>query len=129
MNEHRNAAYKSGIGAKGTIVSKQRMETPVTYFYTDQERIVDVSVEFPKGLLTEFFPPVRQFGPDYKKGVPEPLTDSWLRWGKVRLIPEYKALNEKVSTPTSTPSAKTKTHTTPTPAKRTQPTSRSPIRP
>jgi hypothetical protein len=95
LNEHREVAYRTGRGVKGETISKQRMETPVTYFYTDQERIVDVSVEFPKGLLTEFFPPVRQFGPDFKKGVAEPLTGSWLRWGKVRLLPEYKTLNEK----------------------------------
>jgi hypothetical protein len=44
--------------------------------------------------LTEFYPPVRQFGPDYKKDVPEPLSKSWLRWGKVRLIPEDLVYNK-----------------------------------
>jgi hypothetical protein len=68
------------------------METPVTYFYTDRERIVDVMVEFPRGLLTEFYPPVRQFGPAYKKGQIESLENSWLRWGKIRLLPESQAL-------------------------------------
>jgi hypothetical protein len=94
LNERREIAYSRGVTGKGLVISRQRMETPVTYFYTDQERIVDVSVEFPKGLLTEFYPPVRQFGPNYKKGQPEQLEGSWLRWGKVRLLPEAKAVNE-----------------------------------
>jgi hypothetical protein len=71
------------------------METPVTYFYTDKERLVDVSVEFPRGLLTEFYPPVRQFAPAYVQGQRDPLENSWLRWGKVRLIPASKAMNDK----------------------------------
>ncbi len=50
VNDTRDRAYARGETAKGFILSKQRMETPVTYFYTDKERIVDVSVEFPKVL-------------------------------------------------------------------------------
>src|SRR5688572_1602364 len=72
-NERRALAYARGRTDKGLVISRQRMETPVTYFYTDQERIVEASVEFPKGLLTEFYPPVRQFAPAFKKGQPEPL--------------------------------------------------------
>src|SRR5581483_11455330 len=44
-----------GFG-KGSIITLQRMETPVVYFYTDKERTVDLSVQFPKGLITEWFP-------------------------------------------------------------------------
>jgi hypothetical protein len=95
VSERREVAYRTGRGDKGIIVSKQRMETPVTYFYSDRERLVDVTVEFPRGLLTEFFPPVRQFGPAYKKDEPEPLENSWLRWGKVRLLPPDKAIDPK----------------------------------
>jgi len=39
--------------------ARQRMETPVIYFYTDRPREVSVSVDFPSGLLTEFYPPPR----------------------------------------------------------------------
>lgn len=95
LNQNRHLVETGKLFTKAVVSSRQRMETPVTYFYTDQERIVDVSVEFPRGLLTEFFPAVRQFGPDYKKDQPEPLTGSWLRWGNVRLLPEGKALNDK----------------------------------
>jgi hypothetical protein len=96
ISERRDIAYRTGRGEKGTIISKQRMETPVTYFYSDRERLVDVTVEFPRGLLTEFYPPVRQFGPAYKKDQSEtPLENSWLRWGKIRLLPADKAIDPK----------------------------------
>jgi hypothetical protein len=90
LNTRRDIAYAKGVTGKGLVLSKQRMETPVTYFYTDQERIVDAWVEFPKGLLTEFYPPVRQFGPDFKPDVRDPLTGSWLRWGNIRLLPKSR---------------------------------------
>ena len=32
------------------------METPVIYFYSDHERTVDVSVDFPQGTITEWYP-------------------------------------------------------------------------
>jgi hypothetical protein len=96
VSERRDLAYARGRSDKGLVISRQRMETPVTYFYTDKERIVDVAVEFPRGLLTEFYPPVRQFGPAYKRGQAEPLENSWLRWGKVRLLPQEQAIDPKL---------------------------------
>jgi hypothetical protein len=93
--ESRDKAYARGLTVKDTVLSRQRMETPVTYFYTPKERTVDVSVEFPRGLLTEFYPPVRQFGPAYKKDQAAPLENSFLRWGKVRLLPEQQAKDPK----------------------------------
>ena len=48
---------------KGRLWGRVRMETPVTYFYTDRVRTVDVRVDFPQGLLTEFYPPVRELLP------------------------------------------------------------------
>lgn len=73
----------------------QRMETPVTYFYTPVERDVQVRVAFPQGLLTEFFPPVVELTPAPPEdagflGDPVanmPLKDGSLDWGTVRLIP------------------------------------------
>src|SRR5437667_4086504 len=41
------------------------METPVIYFYSGQERSVDVSVNFPQGLITEWFPQARDVGPSW----------------------------------------------------------------
>src|SRR2546430_1186719 len=41
---------------KGTIFGTVRMETPVLYFYAPREMTVDASVQFPKGIITEWFP-------------------------------------------------------------------------
>ena len=48
---------------KSVFVTLQRMETPVIYFYSDKEQTVDVSVEFPKGTITEWYPQADQIGP------------------------------------------------------------------
>lgn len=73
---------------KSSYRARQRMETPVTYFYTDRPREVDVRVNFPKGLLTEFYPPVKQMGPPMVHTQPAKLQDSYLDWGRVRLLPQ-----------------------------------------
>jgi hypothetical protein len=82
-----DAGDRSGYTTKSTMRSLQRMETPVTYFYTDRERVVDVTVGFPRGLLTEFYPPVRGMFPVFVKGQNEQLANSTLAWEKVKLIP------------------------------------------
>jgi len=40
-----------------------KMETPVTYFYSDEPRTVDVAVDFPKGVFTQWYPAVKSFYP------------------------------------------------------------------
>ncbi len=79
------------IFAKRRIRGRVRMETPVTYFYTDRIQDVNVSVDFPEGLLTEFYPPVKnmlpKFDPKAAYGEGEPMGKSRLDWGKVQLIP------------------------------------------
>jgi hypothetical protein len=42
--------------SKSAIVARQRMETPVIYFHSDQVFNVDVDVMFPKGNVTEWYP-------------------------------------------------------------------------
>jgi len=51
-----------GFG-KGSMIARQRMETPVIYFYSDREQTVDVTVLFPRGRITEWFPQARRIGP------------------------------------------------------------------
>lgn len=51
------------VYGKGDITCLQRMETPVIYFYADQEQRVDVSVRFPKGVITEWYPQAALIGP------------------------------------------------------------------
>ncbi len=40
----------------GAFNALQRLETPVIYFYSKEERFVDVSVMFPQGKVTEWYP-------------------------------------------------------------------------
>jgi hypothetical protein len=54
---------------KQALVTLQRLETPVIYFYSDRDETVDVSVNFPKGKITEWYPQAKQIGPSY---VPAP---------------------------------------------------------
>ncbi len=73
---------------KGRIRARIRMETPVTYFYTDEERTVRASVEFPDGLLTEFYPPVVAMEPKFDgNSGRESFGKSKLDWGEIHLIP------------------------------------------
>src|SRR5262245_12000181 len=48
---------------KAQILTLQRMETPVIYFYANKRQTVDVSVGFPSGLITEWYPQAEQIGP------------------------------------------------------------------
>ena len=76
---------------KSRIRGKVRMETPVLYFYSDRVREVDVRVDFPEGLLTEFYPPVERMLPelDYRAAMTtgEPLGGASLDWGTVTILP------------------------------------------
>ena len=63
----------------------QRMETPVIYFYSDQEQTVDVTVDFPQGIVTEWYP---QLAPAIKtKPEAMALGPKMIRWDKVRVLP------------------------------------------
>ena len=63
-------AFRKFQGALGMV----RMETPVLYFYSDREQEMSVSVDFPKGNITEFYPKAKLRG----RGVD---------WGKIRIVP------------------------------------------
>jgi hypothetical protein len=74
--------------SKVSYRAQVRMETPITYFYTEQPRDVRVRVRFPQGLLTEFYPPVAAVTPPYSALQSEPRANTALDWGTVHLIPE-----------------------------------------
>ncbi len=110
---NRQPAGVLGPGSKSVFLTLQRMETPVIYFYSDRERSVDVSVRFPQGLITEWYPQAQRIGPSVfppdklataldglvrqaglhsrvtfaslfgKKGVP----DARIEWQQLRLLP------------------------------------------
>jgi hypothetical protein len=95
-----------------------KMETPVTYFYADKEMDVDVQVDFPKGILTQWFPAVADFAPgmafDLTGQLVDPylnvnhmsfesptcldtyskLTNGKLNWGKVHVFPNSISMED-----------------------------------
>jgi hypothetical protein len=89
FNRARQVGAYNDLG-KSRYLVRERMETPVTYFYTDREREVDVKVGFPKGLLTEFYPPVKKMQPPFERQKILPVRGGELDWGTVRLIPTDK---------------------------------------
>jgi len=54
------------------------METPVIYFYADQELTADVNVRFPQGIVTEWYPQTT------------PNTNSQTRWSRISILPGLK---------------------------------------
>jgi hypothetical protein len=75
---------------KESISTLQRMETPVIYFYSDREQTVDVTVRFPQGLITEWYPQARDIGPSVitaANGVHTDLDESVIRWAGVKTTP------------------------------------------
>jgi hypothetical protein len=64
QNPGYNRQALSGLAlGKGAMITLQRMETPVIYFYSDEKQSVDVSVDFPKGVITEWYPQASKIGP------------------------------------------------------------------
>ena len=67
----------------------QRMETPVIYFHADEPVTVSATVDFPQGLVTEWFPQVAGFGP--VNGASPLMANSarsFVRWDNVKIMPK-----------------------------------------
>jgi hypothetical protein len=75
------------LGGLNRLALTSKMETPVTYFYVDRPRSVEVRVDMPKGLLTHWFPRVRSFGPPPIARPTATPAGSFLDWGRLELIP------------------------------------------
>jgi hypothetical protein len=73
---------------KFALVSEQRMETPVIYFYTDKPAELSVSVTMPDGLITEVYPPVTSAAPDSIQAA-IPAAGSSVRWDHIGIVPSY----------------------------------------
>ena len=82
----KHGARSRNAGIKPAFRTLQRMETPVIYFYADTERTVDVTVKFPQGNITEWYPQIRALPPaktnDLSRGAPREI-----HWDKVRVLP------------------------------------------
>jgi hypothetical protein len=75
-------------GGKG-LPSTIRMETPVIYFYTDEEMDVSVKVDFPKGRVTEWYPRALAVNKqtDRISEANHTVANGDVDWGKFRLVP------------------------------------------
>ena len=76
-------------GLKGSV----RMETPVIYFYAAQPTAARVSVSFPRGLFTEFYPKadVKQSGAYQNILNTSPTMLATITWPTVSIQPGSKA--------------------------------------
>ncbi len=81
---------------KGGIRSLQRMETPVIYFYSDRELTADVTVKFPDGFITEWYPQAQQIGSTTRKPLTsgtnlmvfgQSFTNGMIGWRNLRILP------------------------------------------
>jgi hypothetical protein len=59
---------------KADLTAVVRMETPVIYFYSNNEMDVSVKVDFPKGKITEWYPQAR-------------LVRTGINWGRFKVMP------------------------------------------
>jgi hypothetical protein len=84
-----NFVRERDLGGYSRAKMFTKMETPVTYFYTDRPRRVQVQVAMPQGLLTHWFPGVYQFGPP-KEAKTVSNSGSFLDWGEVEIIPDNR---------------------------------------
>ena len=78
------------IGAKTILGGTVRMETPVLYFYSPRERTVSVKVDFPQGLITEWYPKASQISPKSLAnglGGREYPAPGRIEWSSVRIQP------------------------------------------
>ena len=85
----------SDIAAKSGFVTLQRMETPVIYFYSGKEQHVNVSVDFPQGMVTEWYPQVRKAA-SAKKDEPFAAGPRAIHWENVQILPSKQ--NEALAT-------------------------------
>lgn len=83
--------WRTAAGTEGDPVPPPvdvKMETPVTYFYSDTPRTVTARVGFPQGVLTQWYPAVSTFSPQVPPGglLDGAVKDGLLDWGQVDIL-------------------------------------------
>ncbi|HEY3901341.1 MAG TPA: hypothetical protein VGM54_22220 [Chthoniobacter sp.] len=75
------------VAGKTGSAQRQRMETPVIYFYSDRTRTVDVAVRFPGGSITEWYPQESALEPnglfEFNPSLPV------LHWRNIQVLPRF----------------------------------------
>src|SRR5262245_23544097 len=77
--------YQRATSPAGFAGVRCKMETPVLYFYSDRARELRVKVGFQQGLLTQWYPQVRELQPPAGKDA-QPLRGGLLDWGKIQVL-------------------------------------------
>jgi hypothetical protein len=72
-----------------TLRATVRMETPVVYFYSDRERTLNVRVDFPQGVITEWYPEAQ--APPVPRVIDFATIHGRLAWNAVKVLPETRA--------------------------------------
>jgi hypothetical protein len=66
-----------------------RMETPVLYFYSQGKTRVSVAVDFPQGLITEWYPAASKVSPGFQLNIP-PVRAGHIEWNSLEIAPGGK---------------------------------------
>ena len=86
-------AYKlmpQAPNTKSTQTVTVRMETPVLYFYSPRKTTLSVRVDFPKGLITEWYPAATSVRPARQLYLP-PVRDGHIEWNQMEIAPGENA--------------------------------------
>jgi hypothetical protein len=80
-------AIAERFSSKSLFMTLQRMETPVIYLYSDREQKVNVSVKFPQGLITEWYPRIAPWKP---RGASIGVGPNQLEWKDLQVLPRNR---------------------------------------
>jgi hypothetical protein len=78
---------------KESYIALQRLETPVIYFYSDGEQMVNATVQFPHGQITEWYPSAAA-RPVVDGTNPAPMRNGQFQWRNVRVLANSPAKND-----------------------------------
>jgi hypothetical protein len=79
--------FAPGALTKWQISGLIRMETPVLYFYSQRPTTLSVRVDFPKGLITEWYPPASKVAPSPSAAVGPVYRNGSVEWDEVSVLP------------------------------------------
>jgi hypothetical protein len=82
----------SYTAARSQLIGSVRMETPVLYFYSANDQILDVTVGFPRGIVTEWYPTatVKPTAIQRNQLTSAANTRASVTWNNVRVMPQAK---------------------------------------
>jgi len=86
LNKLEYKMMPSGPAAPATQMVTVRMETPVLYFYSPRKTTVSVGVDFPKGLITEWYPHASKVSPGPQLNLP-PVRNGHIEWNSLEIAP------------------------------------------